>query len=147
MEVILREDIQGLGYKNDTVSVNPGYGRNFLIPRGMAMIASASNKKMIEEEIRQASHKAEKAIKDAAKIAEKIGDLVIELKVKAGEKGRIFGAITPIQVAEALAEEGHHVDRKKISFEQKIKELGEYNALLDLHKEVQHQVKLKVTTE
>ena len=147
MEVILREDIQGLGYKNDTVSVKAGYGRNYLIPRGMAMIASASNKKMIEEEVRQAAHKAEKAKSDATAIANSIGDLTLEIKTKAGEKGKIFGAITPIQVAEALAEKGHQVDRKRISFEQKIKELGEYNAILDLHKEVHHPVKLNIVAE
>ncbi len=147
MEVILKKDIQGLGYKNDTVFVKPGYGRNYLIPRGMAMIASTSNKKMIEEEIRQASHKAEKAKKDAEAIANGIGELTIEIKTKAGEKGKIFGAITPIQVAEALVAKGHEVDRKRISFEQKIKELGEYTAILDLHKEVHHPVNLKIVAE
>ncbi len=147
MEVILREDIQGLGYKNDTISVKSGYGRNYLIPRGMAMIASTSNKKMIQEEIRQASHKAEKAKKDAISIAENIGDLVLEIKTKAGEKGRIFGAITPIQVSEALVSKGHRVDRKRISFEQKIKELGEYGVTLDLHKEVHHNIKVKIVAE
>lgn len=147
MEVILREDIQGLGYKNDTVEVKPGYGRNFLIPRGMAIIASASNKKMISENIRQAAHKAEKAKKDAEEIAKKIGELTLEIKTKAGESGKIFGAITPIQIAEALAASGHEVDRKRISFEQKIKELGEYTALLDLHKEVHHPIQVKVVAE
>ena len=147
MEVILKKDIRGLGYKNETVSVKPGYGRNFLIPKGIAMIASTSNKKMIEEEIRQASHKAEKAKKDAIETAEKIGDLMLEITTKAGEKGRIFGAITPIQIAEALAKNGHRVDRKQISLEQKIRELGEYNALLQLHKEVQHTVRLKIVAE
>ncbi|WP_424964162.1 50S ribosomal protein L9 [Ekhidna sp.] len=147
MEVILREDIQGLGYKNDTVDVKPGYGRNYLIPRGMAIIASSSNKKMIEENIRQAAHKAEKAKKDAEEIAKKIGDVSLEIKTKAGEKGKIFGAITPLQVSEALAAKGHEVDRKRISFEQKIKELGEYTATLDLHKEVHHPVTIKVVAE
>ncbi|MEQ6168976.1 50S ribosomal protein L9 [Ekhidna sp. MALMAid0563] len=147
MEVILREDIQGLGYKNDTVDVKPGYGRNYLIPRGMAIIASSSNKKMIEENIRQAAHKAEKAKKDAEEIANKIGDVTLEIKTKAGEKGKIFGAITPLQVSEALAAKGHEVDRKRISFEQKIKELGEYTATLDLHKEVHHPVTIKVVAE
>lgn len=147
MEVILREDIHGLGYKNDTVDVKPGYGRNYLIPRGMAIIASSSNKKMIEENIRQAAHKAEKAKKDAEEIAKKIGDVSLEIKTKAGEKGKIFGAITPIQVSEALAAKGHEVDRKRISFEQKIKELGEYTATLDLHKEVHHPITIKVVAE
>ncbi len=147
MEVILREDIQGLGYKNDTVDVKPGYGRNYLIPRGMAIIASASNKKMIEENIRQAAHKAEKAKKDAEEIAKKIGEITLEIKTKAGEKGKIFGAITPIQVSEALSAKGHDIDRKRISFEQKIKELGEYTVLLDLHKEVHHPIIIKVVAE
>ncbi|MEQ9466493.1 MAG: 50S ribosomal protein L9 [Ekhidna sp.] len=147
MEVILREDIQGLGYKNDTVSVKPGYGRNYLIPRGMAIIASDSNKKMISENIRQAAHKAEKAKKDAEEMAKNIGEVTLEIKTKAGEKGKIFGAITPIQVAEALAAKGHEVDRKRISFEQKIKEVGEYTALLDLHKEVHHPITIKVVAE
>jgi large subunit ribosomal protein L9 len=102
MEVILREDIQGLGYKNDTVAVKPGYGRNYLIPRGMAIIASKPNRKRIDEEIRQASHKAEKAMKDATTLAEKIGELVLEIPTKAGESGKIFGAVTPIQVSEGL---------------------------------------------
>lgn len=147
MEVILREDIQGLGYKNDTVAVKPGYGRNFLIPRGMAIIASTSNRKRIDEEIRQASHKAEKAIKDATAIADKIGEMTIELQTKAGESGKIFGAITPIQLAEALAAKGIEIDRKRIAFDQKIKELGEYKATLDLHKEVHHTIIVKVVAE
>lgn len=147
MEVILREDIQGLGYKNDTVTVKAGYGRNYLIPRGMAIIASLSNRKMIDENIRQAAHKAEKARKDAEELANKIGDVIIEIKTKAGEKGKIFGAITPLQVSEALAANGNEVDRKRISFEQKIKELGEYKAFLDLHKEVHHPITIKVVAE
>ena len=147
MEVILREDIQGLGYKNDTVAVKPGYGRNFLIPRGMAIIASNSNRKRIDEEIRQASHKAEKAMKDATAIADKIGELTIEIQTKAGESGKIFGAITPIQVAEALAAKGFEIDRKRITFETKIKELGEYKAIIDLHKEVHHPIGVKVVSE
>ncbi len=147
MDIILREDIQGLGYKDDTVVVKPGYGRNFLIPRGMAIIASTSNRKMIDENIRQAAHKAEKAIKDAQEMAKNIGELTLEIKTKAGESGKIFGAITAIQVAEGLANKGFDIDRKRISFEQKIKELGEYTAILDLHKEVHHPVTLKVVGE
>jgi large subunit ribosomal protein L9 len=147
MDIILREDIQGLGYKDDTVVVKPGYGRNFLIPRGMAIIASTSNRKMIDENIRQAAHKAEKAMKDAQEMANNIGELTLEIKTKAGESGKIFGAITAIQVAEGLANKGFEIDRKRISFEQKIKELGEYTAFLDLHKEVHHPITLKVIGE
>ncbi len=147
MKVILREDIRGLGYKNDIVEVKAGYGRNYLIPRSMVIIANASNKKMIEENIRQATHKAEKSKKDAEHLAQNIGEIILEIKTKAGENGKIFGTITPIQVSEILATKGHRVDRKQISFEQKIKELGEYTALLNLHKEVHHPVTVKVTAE
>lgn len=147
MEVILKEDIKGLGYKNDTVVVKPGYGRNYLIPQGFAIIGSASNKKMIAENIRQAAHKAEKIRQDAADIAAKMGDLTVEIKTKAGETGRIFGAITALQVSDALAAKGFEIDRKKISFATNIKELGEYPVALDLHKEVKHEVKISVVAE
>ena len=103
MDIILKEDIKGLGYKNDIVSVKPGYGRNYLIPQGMAIIASHNNKKMIEENVRQASHKAEKIKGDATELAAKIGDLTLEIKTKAGESGKIFGAVTALQVARAAS--------------------------------------------
>ena len=147
MEVILREDIKGLGYKNDTVTVKAGYGRNYLIPKGLAIIASKSNAKMIAENIRQAAHKAEKLKNDAQAIAEKIGDLVLEIKTKAGESGKIFGAITALQVADALAAKGFDIDRKKLTFQSSIKNLGEYKVSLDLHKEVQHEIGLNVVAE
>lgn len=93
MEIILREDIKGLGYKDDIVTVKGGYGRNYLIPQGLAIIASPSNKKMIEENIRQASHKAEKVKKDAEDLAAKLEGVVLEIPAKAGESGKIFGAV------------------------------------------------------
>ena len=147
MEVILKEDIKGLGYKNDTVNVKPGYSRNYLIPQGFAIIANKSNTKMIEENIRQAAHKAEKLKNDAEAFAKKIGDLVLEIKTKAGESGKIFGAVTAIQVADALKDKGFDIDRKKISFSGNIKELGEHKVLLDLHKEVHHEITVKVVAE
>lgn len=146
MEVILKDDIQGLGYKNDTVNVKPGYGRNYLIPQGFAIIANASNKKMIEENIKQAAHKADKLKKDAEDIANKMGELTLEIGTKAGDSGKIFGAITTIQVAEGLNKKGFNIDRKKISFNP-IKELGDYKAIIDLHREVQHEISIKVTAE
>ena len=146
MEVILREDIKGLGYKNDTVTVKPGYGRNFLIPQGMAILANHSNQKMIDENIRQAAHKAEKLQKDAEALAGKIGDLTLEIKTKAGESGKIFGSITAIQIADALNSKGFEIDRKKITVSN-IKEIGEHKAELDLHKQVQHEITLKVVAE
>ncbi|MFY0686113.1 MAG: 50S ribosomal protein L9 [Cyclobacteriaceae bacterium] len=147
MEVILREDIKGLGYKNDIVSVKPGYGRNYLIPQGIAILASTSNRKMIEENIRQAAHKAEKALKDAEGIAAKMGDLTLEIKTKAGESGKIFGAITALQVADALTAKGFEIDRKKISFSSAIKEIGEHKAEIDLHKNVHHEITLNVVAD
>ncbi|MTI19953.1 50S ribosomal protein L9 [Fulvivirga sp. RKSG066] len=147
MEVILKQDIKGLGYKNDIVDVKPGYGRNYLIPQGIAIFATESNRKMVAENIKQASHKAEKIKKDAEEIANKIGDLTIELKTKAGESGKIFGAITANQVSDALKDKGFDIDRKKISFDTNIKEVGEYTASLDLHRDVQHEINVKVVAE
>lgn len=143
MDVILRDDIKGLGYKNDTVTVKPGYGRNFLIPTGAAILANKSNRKMIDENIKQAAHKAEKLKGDAQAIADKLGELVLDINTKAGESGKIFGAITALQVADALTAKGFDIDRKKISFEA-IKNVGEYKAVIDLHKEVHHEITLNV---
>src|SRR5262245_57046821 len=147
MEVILKQDVSGLGYKNDIVKVKPGYGRNYLIPNGIALIATEGNKRMIAENVRQMAHKAEKIKSEAQALAEKIGDAVSELKTKAGETGRIFGAITSLQVSEALKAKGFDVDRRKISFKEQPKEIGTYTAHLDLHKEVKHEVKVNVVAE
>ncbi len=146
MEVILRDDVKGLGYKNDTVKVKAGYGRNYLIPQGMAILANDSNRKKIAENIRQAAHKAEKLKMDATAIVDKLGDLTLEIKTKAGESGKIFGSITAIQVADALKAQGFDIDRKKISVDN-IKETGEHKAVIDLHKEVHHTIILNVVAE
>ena len=147
MEIILKEDIKGLGYKNDTVTVKPGYGRNYLIPQGLAILANKSNIKMIQENIRQAAHKAEKIKKDAEAIANSIGETVINIATKAGESGKIFGAVTALQVSDALREKGYEVDRKKIDFNESIKNIGEYKVTLNLHKEVHHEITLNVVSE
>jgi len=147
MEVILKQDVQGLGYKNDLVKVKPGYGRNFLIPNGFALMATESNKKMLAENTRQAAHKAAKVKADAEALSQKIGELVVEVGTKAGDSGKIFGAVTGLQVAEILKSKGFDVDRKKVIFKSQPKELGEYTAVLDLHKEVKHEIKVKVVAE
>jgi large subunit ribosomal protein L9 len=147
MEVILKQDVQGLGYKNDTVKVKAGYGRNFLIPNGVAIIANDSNTRMMNENIRQAAHKAAKLKQDAEALAQKIGELTLEIGTKAGETGKIFGAVTPFQVADALKAKGFEVDRKKIIFKEQPKQLGNYTVTLDLHKEVKHQIAIKVVAE
>ena len=146
MEVILREDIKGIGYKNDTVNVKPGYGRNYLIPQGIAILANKSNRKMIDENIRQAAHKAEKLQADADTIATSMGELTLEIKTKAGESGKIFGSITAIQVADGLKEKGFDIDRKKITVDT-IKEIGEHKAVIDLHKNVHHEITLNVIAD
>lgn len=147
MEVILKQDVQGLGYKNDTVKVKAGYGRNYLIPNGVAIIANDSNKRMMNENIRQAAHKAAKLKQDAEATAAKIGELTLEIGTKAGETGKIFGAVTPFQVADALKAKGFEVDRKKIIFKEQPKQLGNYTVTLDLHKEVKHPITIKVVAE
>ncbi|TXH25675.1 MAG: 50S ribosomal protein L9 [Cyclobacteriaceae bacterium] len=147
MEVILKQDVQGLGYKNDTVKVKAGYGRNYLIPNGVAIIANESNKRMMNENIRQAAHKAAKLKQDAEALAQKIGELTVEIGTKAGETGKIFGAVTPFQVADALKAKGFEVDRKKILFKEQPKQLGTYTVTLDLHKEVKHPITIKVVAE
>ncbi len=147
MEVILKQDVQGLGYKNDVVKVRPGYGRNYLIPNGIALLANDANKKMIEENIRQAAHKAEKIKQDAVELANRIGDLTIDVGTKAGESGKIFGAITALQIADALKTKGFDIDRRKIMFREVPKELGTYTVVIDLHKEVKHEIKINVIAE
>jgi large subunit ribosomal protein L9 len=144
MEVILKEDIKGLGYKNDQVTVKGGYGRNYLIPKGLALVASESNKKRIAENVKQASHKAAKIKQDAEALAQSIGDVALEISSKAGENGKIFGAVTALQISEALKSKGIEVDRKKITFKTPVKTLGDYQAVIDLHREVQHEVSFKV---
>lgn len=144
MEVILKEDIAGLGYKNDVVNVKPGYGRNYLIPQGYAVIANTSNKKVMEENIKQAAHKADKIKKDAQDLANAIGDTVLEIPAKVGESGKIFGKVTTLQISDALKAKGFEVDRKKISFESEVKSEGEFVAVVDLHKDIKHRVNFRV---
>ncbi len=147
MEIILKEDIKGLGYKNDIVKVRDGYGRNFLIPKKVAILATESNKKVVAENIKQAAHKAEKIKSEAADIAAKLENLVISISTKVGDSGKIFGAITSLQVSDALKAKGFTVDRKRISFKEDIKEVGAYKAHLDLHKEVKQTITVNVVAE
>lgn len=147
MEVILKQDVTGLGYKNDIVKVRAGYGNNYLIPNGFALIASDSNKRLVNENIRQAAHKASKIKQDAEALAAKVGDVTIEIGAKAGETGKIFGAVTALQIADALKAKGLDVDRKKIHLKEVPKQLGTYSVTLDLHKEVKHEIKVKVVAE
>lgn len=147
MEVILKDDVKHLGYKNDIVEVKPGYGRNYLIPQGLAVLADKTSRKVLAENMRQAAHKIEKIKNDAQDIANNIGDLTLEIPTKVGETGKIFGSVTTNQLADALKAKGHEVDRKRISFDQDVKTAGEYTATLNLHKEVKHQIRFNVVAE
>ncbi len=147
MEIILKDDVKGLGYKNDTVSVKSGYGRNFLLPQGLAILADKTNKKITAENVRQAAHKAEKVKSDAQAVADQIGGMVLDIPAKIGESGKIFGRVTTLQLAEALKAKGVDVDRKRLSFDQEPSAAGDYTATLSLHKEVKHTVHFRVVAE
>jgi len=147
MEVILKQDVQGLGYKNDVVKVKPGYGNNYLIPNGLALTANDSNKRLVAENVRQAAHKAAKLKQDAEALAAKIGELTVEVGAKAGESGKIFGAVTALQIADALKAKGFDIERKKVHLKENPKQIGTYAVTLDLHKEVKHEIKVKVVAE
>ncbi|WP_026944905.1 50S ribosomal protein L9 [Algoriphagus marincola] len=147
MEIILKTDIKGLGYKNDLVSVKPGYGRNYLIPQGYAVLATSSNKKILAENIKQAAHKAEKIKADADEIASKLSGVTLEIKAKIGETGKIFGKVTTLQISDALAAQGFDIDRKKIAINTPVDGAGEFVAEVDLHREVKTDVKFVVVAE
>src|SRR5690606_9060833 len=134
--VILKQDIKKLGEKDDIVSVKPGYGRNYLIPQGLAVLATDSAKKVLAENIRQAQFKQDKIKKDATELATRLENVKLTIGAKAGETGKIFGSVNSIQIADALKQKGFDVDRRRITFEEEPKVLGEYVANLNLHKEV-----------
>ena len=146
MEVILIQDVANLGYKNDIIKVKDGYGRNYLIPNRLAVIANDSNRKQLAENLKQQAHKMAKLLADAQALAEKLANTVITLSAKANEDGKIFGTITTAQVAEALAAQGIEVDKKVISIEP-VKTLGEAVATAKLHREVKAEIKLNVVAE
>jgi large subunit ribosomal protein L9 len=148
MEVILKQDIEKLGYENDTVKVKDGYGRNFLIPQGMAIMANATNKKVLAEVQRQKSFKEEKLRNEAQTTAKLLEKISITIGAKAGTSGKIFGSVNAIQIADALAEKGYEIDRRKIVVDgEAIKELGEYTAKVNLYKDIKGEVKFTVVAE
>lgn len=148
MEVILKQDVKGLGYKNDIVEVKNGYGRNFLIPQRMAVLATESNKKMQAEEIKQSSFKEQKLRNEATALAAKFADVTVKVGAKAGESGKIFGSVTNIQLAEALKKAGYEVERKNIEMnEEAIKTLGTYSAKVRLFKEISATINFEVIAE
>ena len=148
MEVILKENIENLGFKDDLVTVKPGYGRNYLIPQGKAILATASIKKMHEETLRQRAHKEAKVKEQAEALAEKLRDMSIKVGAKVGETGKIFGSVNTIQLAEVLKGLGVDVDRKSISIVgDDIKQVGTYEATIKLHREISETIKFEVVGE
>lgn len=147
MQIILKEDIANLGYKDEVVNVKDGYGRNFLIPTGKAVVATESAKKVLAENLKQREHKLAKIKADAQELAQKLDGLVLTLKAKTSSTGTIFGSINNIQVAEELAKQGFEVDRKIIVIKDNIKEVGTYGAIVKLHKDVSANLELNVISE
>ena len=147
MEIILKEDVVGLGYKNDIVNVKSGYGRNYLIPTGKAVIASPSAKKMLAEELKQRAHKLAQIKNEMVELAAKLQDLKLTITMKASENGKLFGGVSNIQIAEALEKAGYNIDRKIISIKESVKTVGNYKAHIRLHKEVSVELPFEVVAE
>jgi large subunit ribosomal protein L9 len=147
MEVILREDIANLGARGQVVKVAPGYARNFLIPKKLAVTATDSNKKIVEQERQAHLRKEAKLHGEAQDLATLISGVSVTITQKAGENGQLFGSVTSKDVADALAAKGFTIDRRKIQLDEPIKQLGEFKVPVKLHKEVTAEVTVQVATE
>jgi len=149
MEVILKQDVPNLGYANEKLNVKPGYARNFLIPKGLAIPATETNKKILAENLKQKAHKEDKIRNSAEELAKALTGLTVKIGAKAAESGKIFGSVNAIQIAQALKDQfKFDVDRKKIHVDgEHIKELGTYKAKIILHKEVQVEISFEVFAE
>lgn len=147
MEVILKEDIIGLGYKDEIVEVKPGYGRNYLIPTQKAIIASPSARKVLAENLKQRAHKLEKILNDAKELAEKLSKVEpIKIAMKVSATGTIYGSVNNVQIADELKKQGFEIDRKIIVMKD-VKEIGAYTATVKLHKEVSVEIPFEVVAE
>jgi len=149
MEVILKQDIPNLGYANEKVNVKPGYARNYLIPKGLALLATPANRKILAENLKQKSFKEEKVRNEAEELAKALKNITVRIGAKAAESGRIFGSVNAIQIAQALKDQyKFDIDRKKIHVDQEhIKEVGSYKAKIQLHKEIQVEIGFEVVAE
>lgn len=147
MKIILKENVANLGYKDDVVEVKDGYGRNYLIPQGKAVIASSSALKQLAEDQKQRAHKLAKILEDAKAAAAALEGVALTIGAKTSSTGTIFGSVNNIQIAEALEKLGHNVDRKLIEIKQPVKEVGEYVATIKLHKEVSVEIPFEVVAE
>lgn len=147
MKIILKEDVHGLGYKDDVVEVKNGYGRNYLIPTGKGVIASPSALKVLAENLRQRAHKLAKIKADAEAAAAALEGVALTIGAKTSSTGTIFGSVNAIQIAEALEKLGHNVDRKLISIKDSVKDVGKYTATINFHKEVSVEIPFEVVAE
>ncbi|HZK69822.1 MAG TPA: 50S ribosomal protein L9 [Paludibacter sp.] len=147
MEIILKEDVTNLGYKGDILNVKAGYGRNFLIPTKKAILATVSAKKMLAEDLKQRAHKLERIKNESLELAERLKGITLTVGAKTSTTGKIFGAVGPIQIADAFEKAGYTVDRKVIVLKDAVKEVGSYTATLKLHKEVTIDVAFEVVAE
>lgn len=147
MKVILKENIPSLGYKDDVVEVKSGYGRNYLIPQGLAIIASDAALKQLAENQRQRAHKLAKILEDAQAAAQAIEGVKLTIPAKTSATGTIFGSVGALQIAEAFEKLGHSIDRKLIVLKDPIKEVGIYTATVNFHKEVSKEVEIEVIAE
>jgi large subunit ribosomal protein L9 len=148
MEVILKQDVEHLGYANDLVKVREGYARNFLLPRGLAVSATDSEKKQLTETLKQRAHKIAKVKAEAEKIAEGLANTTLKIGAKAGENGKIFGSVNTIQIADAIRALGFEVDRKNIKLKgDAIKTLGKYEAEVVFHRDVVRTIPFEVVEE
>ncbi len=148
MEVILKTDVANLGHKDDIITVKPGYGRNYLIPKKIAILATESARKELAENLRQRAHKLAKIKQEAEELAAKMQGVTLSIGAKASSTGKIFGSVNNIQIAEALKAKGFDIDRKIILVkEDTVKELGHYTAVVKLHREVSVDVEFDVVAE
>ncbi len=148
MELILKQDVANLGFKDDLVSVKNGYGRNFLIPQGVAVLATSSAKKVLAETLKQRAYKEQSIVKDASKLAEALKGLEVKITAKTGEGDKLFGSIGNADIVDALATEGHELEKKFITIAGGlVKRLGKYNATVRLHRDVIVELPFEVISE
>ena len=146
MEIILLTDIANLGHRDDIVDVKQGYGRNYLIPQGYAILATPSARKVVAENLRQRAHKEAKLKAEAEAIAAQLAEVKLTIGAKTSSTGKIFGSVNSIMISESLKEKGFDIDRKKIMLKD-VKEIGTYTALIKLHREVKVDVEFEVVSE
>lgn len=149
MEIILKQDVPNLGHKDDIVTVKDGYAANYLIPRGMAMMATPSAKKVLAENLRQRAHKEAKIREDATLLANALEGLTVKVATKVSSKGKVFGSVNNIQIAEALVAIGHDVDRKNVTIigTDTIKEVGTYEAVVKCYRDIKATVTVEIVGE